>query len=132
MPPVIAPSPIIATDLRFVPESHLLGPLPHDELELDGTRVLGRRVTDRGQYADCFVNVLRAGEASVHSDLLLHGSRANTSARRRAGLTLRYAAADARVEPGWEHWIKPSVHARGAVSAYWPNRRRPDGEDPVV
>ena len=116
--------------MHFVPGSHLLGPLPFDELELDGTRVLGRRVANRERYDDSFVNALRAGQASIHSDLLLHGSGPNLSPRRRAGLTIRYAANDARMEPGWEHWAKGSVHVRGDVDDWWPDRRRPSGEEP--
>lgn len=116
--------------MHFVPGSHLLGPLPFDELELDGTRVLGRRVSNAEQYNDRFVNSLRAGQASIHSDLLLHGSAANTSQRRRAGLTLRYAATSARMEPGWESWAAGAVHVRGKRDPYWPDRPRPDGEDP--
>ncbi|HUR78269.1 MAG TPA: phytanoyl-CoA dioxygenase family protein [Acidimicrobiales bacterium] len=117
--------------MHFVPGSHRDGPLPHDMLELDGTRVLGRRVSNAAQYDDNhYVNALRAGQASIHSDLLLHGSRANTSERRRAGMTLRFAAADVTVEPGWEHWLGPSVHARGEIPERWPNRRRPNGERP--
>ncbi|MBT0586263.1 phytanoyl-CoA dioxygenase family protein [Alteromonas oceanisediminis] len=116
--------------MHFVPGSHLLGPLPFDELELDGTRVLGRRVANRERYNDSFVNELKAGQFSVHSDLLLHGSQPNLSTRRRAGLTLRYASADATMAEGWEDWRAGSVHVAGNVSDYWPNRPRPEGEDP--
>ena len=116
--------------MHFVPGSHLLGPLPFDELELDGTRVLGRRVSEAERYPNRFVNALTAGQASIHSDLLLHGSAPNTSNRRRAGLTLRYAAADARMEPGWEGWAAGTVHVRGKRDEWWPDRARPAGEDP--
>ena len=116
--------------MQFVPGSHRLGPLPYDELELDGTRVLGRRTRDADQYTERFTNTLRAGQVSIHSDLLLHGSAPNMSARRRAGLTLRYAAGDARMEPGWEDWRSGAVHLRGTVTDYWPDCARPRGEDP--
>ena len=117
--------------MHFVPGSHRLGPLAHDELELDGTRVLGRRVSDPARFEEQrVVNELGAGQVSLHSDLLLHGSRANTSDRRRAGLTLRYGAGDLTVEDGWSDWLSPAVHARGRVAAHWPNRARPRGEDP--
>jgi len=42
---------------------------------------------------------LTAGQMSIHSDLLLHGSGANESDRRRCGLTLRYCTADVRAQP---------------------------------
>ena len=116
--------------MRFAPGSHLLGPLPYEELALDGTRVLGRQVKDADSYTDTFTNTLRAGQVSLHSDLLLHGSAANTSSRRRAGLTIRYAASDARMEDGWDDWRAGAVHVRGGVDPWWPDRPRPDGEDP--
>lgn len=36
--------------MQFVPRTDILGPLAHDELTLDGTRVLGRQVHDIGEY----------------------------------------------------------------------------------
>ena len=39
---------------------------------------------------------LIAGQISIHSDMLVHGSAPNRSPRRRCGLTLRYCAADVR------------------------------------
>ena len=116
--------------MHFVPGSHLLGPLPYEELELDGTRVLGRQVSRADSYSGRFINELAAGQVSLHSDLLLHGSSPNTSGRRRAGLTLRYAAAEARMEPGWDEWKQGAVHVRGRRDDWWPDRRRPEGEDP--
>ena len=113
----------------FVPGSHRLGPLPYEELALDGTRVLGRQTQDADQYTNRVLNTLRAGQASLHSDLLLHGSAANTSQRRRAGLTLRYAAAGARMEEGWDLWKRGAVHVRGASDPWWPDVARPNGED---
>jgi len=37
---------------------------------------------------------LKAGEISLHDDRAIHGSPANPSARRRAGLTIRYSGTD--------------------------------------
>ena len=116
--------------MEFVPGSHRLGPLPHEVKALDGTRVLRRQALEPDQYGDRFVNTLRAGQVSLHSDLLLHGSAPNRSHRRRAGLTLRYAAAEVRPVPGWEWWTMPSVHCRGSVPEHWSHWRRPEGEHP--
>lgn len=80
--------------VTFVEGSHRLGRLPwqrtastHHLLtqEIPDVDLLGRLVPTR----------LRAGEATVHSDLTVHGSKGNCSTRRRAGLALRYVAADA-------------------------------------
>ncbi len=116
--------------MQFVPGSHRLGALPHEDRELDGTRVLKRQAVDPDQYGERFSNVLRAGEVSLHSDMLLHGSRPNLSSRRRAGLTLRYAAAEVRTVAGMEWWTKPSVHCRGNIADHWRHWRRPEGEHP--
>lgn len=117
--------------LRFVPGSHLEGPIAHEEVALDGSTVLGRRalgMADRTARAD---DLLAAGQASLHSDLLLHGSAANDSTRRRAGLTLRYAAADVRLLDGFDEWRRASVPVLdGDPSGFWAAVPRPDGEHP--
>ena len=118
--------------MRFIPGSHLDGALHHHLRDLDGSRVLGQEVDSqelegRPQY----MNAMPAGYASRHSDMLLHGSAANTSMRRRAGLTLRYVGADVRLLDGYDYWRKSAVHVRGGdPSDFWYNRRRPDGEHP--
>jgi ectoine hydroxylase-related dioxygenase (phytanoyl-CoA dioxygenase family) len=66
---------------------------------------------------------LKAGEVSVHSDLLLHGSEANNSSRRRCGLTLRYCAALVRAELGWN--AKGVLVSGSDPSGHWTNPPRP-------
>jgi hypothetical protein len=117
--------------MQFVPGSHRAGPIAHEILDLDGTRVLGRRALGMDRWTNRFSNELRSGQVSIHSDLLLHGSAANASNRRRAGLTLRYAAADVRLVDGYDEWRRSAVHVLdGDRSGYWANRPRPDGERP--
>jgi non-heme Fe2+,alpha-ketoglutarate-dependent halogenase len=116
--------------MQFVRGSHLGGALPHEDLALDGTRVLRRQVLDPESYGERFTNALLAGRISLHSDLLLHGSGLNRSDRRRAGMTFRYAAAEVRPLPGHEYWFKPGVHCRGTLPEHWPHRSRPAGENP--
>ena len=67
---------------------------------------------------------LKAGQISVHSDLLLHGSAANESDRRRCGLTLRYCAADVRAHMGWNE--KGVIVSGQDTSGHWPNPPRPE------
>ena len=43
------------------------------------------------------ISPLRAGQASLHSDLLLHSSDANSSSRRRCGVALTYHTTDVRL-----------------------------------
>ena len=118
--------------MQFVPGSHLLGAVEHEDLGLDGSRVLKRQVVDAESFGEQFTNSLEAGQISLHSDLMLHGSRANTSDRRRAGMTFRYAAAEVRPMKGREYWLAPCVHCRGSLPGHWPHHPRPDGEHPEV
>jgi hypothetical protein len=68
---------------------------------------------------------LKAGEISVHSDLMLHSSQANLSARRRCGLTLRYCGMDVRALPGFG-WAKEGVVISGEdPTNHWGNPSRP-------
>ena len=69
---------------------------------------------------------LKAGEISMHNDLLLHGSQANESDRRRCGLTLRYCAAEVRAHLGWNG--KGVVVSGRDASGHWANLPRP-GQD---
>ena len=69
---------------------------------------------------------LKAGEISMHNDLLLHGSEANRSTRRRCGLTLRYCSADVRAYEGWN--AKGVVVSGTDPSGHWANPPRPNGE----
>src|ERR1700678_1232924 len=118
--------------MQFAPGSHLLGPLVHEQKSLDGTRALKREAVAPGSPGAYFTNALRAGDISVHSDLLLHGSAANLSGRRRAGLTIRYAPADVRPLPGAEWYVSSAVHCRGTIPGHWPNRRKPSSEHPEL
>lgn len=119
--------------MQFAPRSHLAGPIEHEGLALDGSRVLGRRATGLERWPARFVDELHAGQVSLHSDLLLHGSNANTSTRRRAGFTMRYAVAEVRLIEGYEDWRKSAVHVLGGdASGFWSNQPRPVGEHPEL
>jgi len=123
--------------MLFVPGSHVHGPLDHVQHELDGTRVLDREVDPESANGlsrfgpERHVNTMPAGWASMHSDLLLHGSAVNRSSRRRAGLTLRYTAASTRLLDGYDYWRKSAVHVEaGDPADFWYDRPRPEGENP--
>jgi len=107
-------------NMKFIPKSHIHGLIDYDVTN-DVDTVLDLAVKDPYSYGDAEVDVaLKAGQFSMHSDLLLHGSDANESARRRCGLTIRYAAADVQTWYGWhqkgivvcgknvgDHWLNP-------------------------
>ena len=72
---------------------------------------------DVGHFGDPVDVELKAGEMSLHSDLLLHSSKANLSSRRRCGTTLRYCAADVRALQGWH--LKGIVLSGRDADAHW-------------
>jgi len=112
-------------NMRFIPGTHVLGHLTYKLSETDPSNVLNQTVPEVEKYGAPVDVQLKAGEASVHSDLLLHGSEANTSSRRRCGLTLRYTPGDVRAYMGWQD---KGVVVAGEPPPHWANRPRPDEE----
>jgi ectoine hydroxylase-related dioxygenase (phytanoyl-CoA dioxygenase family) len=112
--------------MRFIPGSHVLGHLTYSLSEDDEANVLNQTVTGAETLGEPVLAELKAGEISIHSDLLLHGSEANQSARRRCGLTLRYCPADVRARLGWN--AKGVVVSGHEESGHWGNPPRPETE----
>ena len=68
---------------------------------------------------------MRAGQISLRSEWILHGSLPNNSRRRRCGLTMRYLSGDVRAYYGWN---QNSIVCRGVEpTGRWANHPRPDG-----
>lgn len=109
--------------MRFLAGSQHFGHLTYRPSDSAEHNVLNQTVEDAERYGTPVDDELKAGEASLHSDLLLHGSDANTSDRRRCGLTLRYCAADVRAGLGWN--AKGVVVSGTDPSGHWVNRPRP-------
>jgi non-haem Fe2+, alpha-ketoglutarate-dependent halogenase len=78
--------------MRVIPGSHTVGLLQHSR-SADTDSVLTLEC-EGGQFReDTAVSLnLKAGEISIHDDKIVHGSLANRSDRRRAGLTIRYSS----------------------------------------
>jgi len=110
--------------MRFIPGSHWFGRLTYTLTENDDANVLNQTVAGAERLGAPFDDELRAGEISIHSDLLVHGSEANASARRRCGLTLRYCPADVRAELGWN--AKGVIVSGSDPSGHWANAQRPE------
>ena len=109
--------------MKFIAGSQNYGHVTYRKADPADHSVLGQTVENPEQYGSVVVDDLKAGQISIHNDLLLHGSEANNSSRRRCGLTLRYAAADVRAEMGWN---AKGVVVRGTDSAgHWGNPPRP-------
>ena len=112
--------------MRFVAGSHHHGHMTFRPSSAAEHNVLNQTIENVEQYGTFVDNVLRAGQFSIHSDLLLHGSEANQSDRRRCALTLRYASADVRAHLDWN---QKGVWVRGQdASGHWSNRPRPTVE----
>ena len=109
--------------MRFLAGSHLQGQLDFRTSEDDEDNVLNQTVEDIERFGDPVEVVLKAGEISIHSDLLLHGSEANNSDRRRCGLTLRYCTPDVTAHLDWNQ--KGVVVSGRDPTGHWGNPPRP-------
>ena len=72
--------------MQFIPGSHRRGELKHHASNPAEDNVLNRTADATEIRAEPVHIELKAGEISLHSDLLLHGSPRNNSNRRRCGL----------------------------------------------
>ncbi len=109
--------------MRFIPGSHHYGHLTSQLTEESDSSILNQIVPEAERFGAPVDNVLRAGEISIHTDLLLHGSEANNSTRRRCGLTLRYTTADVRAGLDWN--LKGVLVSGSDPSGHWANPPRP-------
>jgi hypothetical protein len=110
--------------MRFLPSSHLHGHIPYRTSDADEGNVLDQTIDNVERFGESIDVEVRAGEISLHSDLLLHGSDANDSDRRRCGLTLRYCTPDVTAHLGWND--KGVVVAGTDERGHWANLSRPD------
>lgn len=110
--------------MKFIAGSQHSGHLTYRESSAEDHSVLGQTVENPEQYGTIVIDDLKAGQASIHNDLLLHGSDANNSTRRRCGLTLRYAAAEVRADLGWN--AKGVVVKGSDAAGHWGNPARPE------
>jgi non-heme Fe2+,alpha-ketoglutarate-dependent halogenase len=106
--------------------SHTCGLIDFDVSDSDSDNVLDQSVKNPQRYGRLQQTPLRAGQISIHSDLLLHGSAPNNSDRRRCGLTLRYCPADVLAYLGWSQ--KGVVVCGAADTKLWPGATRPETE----
>lgn len=110
--------------LRVLPGSHELSVQPMRPTE--GTAgVLSSEVAvenvDESQAVDL---ILGPGDVSVHHPNSIHGSKANTSPRRRCGLTIRYIPTSTRItETPWPSAFLVRGRAVTGVNDYRPRPR---------
>ena len=105
--------------MQFLPGSHKVGHIPWKETSEEKARsYLNQQIEDISVFDKSYSNNLKAGEFSLHSSLLAHGSPKNQSSRRRCGLTIRYAPQD--VIPLSPKHSQGSYFVSGNVSAsHW-------------
>ena len=111
--------------MRFLAGSHHHGHLTWRPSTPEEHNVLNQTVENAEQYGTPVDDCLKAGEISIHSDLLLHGSNANESNRRRCGLTLRYAPVEVRAGQGWN--LKGVLLSGDDPERHWGNPGKPTG-----
>ena len=111
--------------MKFIPESHLSGQINYQHSTLEEQNVLNQTVDSPENHGGTPVYVeLKAGQISLHSDLILHGSDPNLSDRRRCGLTMRFAPPEVKTYHGWN---QNAVICRGIDSTnHWINNPRPN------
>jgi ectoine hydroxylase-related dioxygenase (phytanoyl-CoA dioxygenase family) len=96
--------------MKLIPGSHRGGVIKHRKSQSTSS-VLTLELADGSDFsADNAVQFrLKAGECSLHDDRAIHGSPANPSDRRRAGLTIRYSGTnvknDLSVNPNFKTYL---------------------------
>ena len=113
--------------MMFLPGTHRQGHLKWRQVTKDKA-VLNQEIENAEQLGQPVYDVLRAGQFSLHADMLAHGSEPNGSDRRRCGLTIRYCPPTVRaLNPDW---TRGSVLCRGSdPTGAWSRNPRPAGED---
>ena len=114
--------------MRFIPGSHDRGAIETSSTGQDSVFHMG--IADAERYGAPFTNALKAGQMSMHADMLVHGSEANRSDRRRCGLTLRYCPPEVAItDAEWAQGVE-AIIARGKdPSGRWRHHARPDNDD---
>jgi phytanoyl-CoA hydroxylase len=102
--------------MQVIPCTHAGYP-DMEKIQTDGNDLLGLtvRVTDE-MKAGAIALEMRAGSLSIHDSFVLHGSDANTSGRRRAAYTMRYANPKTVTVDAAKHWV-PIYLVRGEGGA---------------
>lgn len=112
--------------MHFLPGTHRLGHLEYKQPDTPG--VLWQEIINIEQYGTPVPDELKAGEFSLHADMLAHGSGPNRSHRRRCGLTIRYCPPS--VEPMDRSWGTNAILCRGHCdNPLWQFPPPPVGED---
>ncbi len=113
--------------MTVIPKSHRHGQIEFERSTAEEKNVLSQTVIQPEQYGDDpYPFEMKAGQMSLHSDLLLHGSEPNTSDRRRCGLTMRFVPPEVHAA---NNWNQRAIIARGSdPTGHWVHNPRPDDD----
>ena len=112
--------------MRFIPGSHNQGAMA---VRQSGEGAVFHKETANAEALGApFTNALKAGQISLHADMLVHGSEPNNSDRRRCGLTLRYCPPQVRItDDAWARGVE-AILCRGDAGD-WQTHDRPKNND---
>lgn len=116
--------------MRVIPGTHKLNLIPMDDASAKGA-VLDRETpaefVDESKAVDI---ALEPGDVEVHHPNIIHGSYANTSPRRRCGLTIRYIPTSTRVicDGPWPSLFLLRGDAVAGINDYRPQPKVVEGE----
>lgn len=114
--------------MRFIPRSHDKGAL--ETYKSEGESVFHKETSEAEALGRPFVNTLRAGECSLHADMLVHGSLPNASDRRRCGLTLRYCPPEVAITDAmWARGVEAIICRGSDPTGTWQHHPRPDNDN---
>ena len=114
--------------MNLFPGTHLQGVIPFEYVTDEENGVLNQHIHNAEQYAKPVSVNLKAGQISLHTDMIIHGSMPNPSKRRRCGLTMRYLPPDVR---GRDPESSSAVICRGSdPEGYWQDIPVPEGDSP--
>ncbi|MBO6673612.1 MAG: phytanoyl-CoA dioxygenase family protein [Rhizobiales bacterium] len=113
--------------MRFIPRTHDKGELQWQAAG-DGN-VLDKELVGAQELGKPFSNTLKAGQFSLHADMLAHGSLPNTSERRRCGLTIRYCPPEVTItDAQWETGIEAILCRGEDPTGRWRHHPRPSSD----
>ncbi len=114
--------------MLWIPGSHDKGHMPLEDTE--GNSVFHIQTANADALGAPVVDELKAGQFSLHADMIVHGSRANHSDRRRCGLTLRYCPPEVRIiDDKWAAGVEAIICRGKDPSGYWKHHERPANND---
>ena len=114
--------------MLFLPRTHDRGMIPLRQASRDS--VFHIETAGAEELGQPVVNRLKAGQLSLHADMLVHGSPANNSDRRRCGLTLRYCPPEVRVlDQEWARGVEAVICRGSDTSGHWTHHPRPENDD---